>query len=141
MRRIREIDRMRDSLREEAETLHPLREGARDFRRWLYGVIGALVAAAACAALGAWGGSFGRAIVGAIGFGIVGAMLPLASEPRGRNQERFVLGFSVVCGIGGLIFGARIGATEANLPWWTYAIAGVMSAVGGYWLTRRLVRA
>lgn len=118
----------------------PLNEGRRDFRGCLWAVAGAIVGGAACAALAVWAGSVGRACVGAVGFGLSGAILPLNLEPRGETAGRVVLILSGLAALIGLGLGAWVGWSGRELQSWVYGGAGAVMVVGGGWVAHRVHR-
>lgn len=137
---------MKDNPRDDEAVPHPLREGARAFRGCGWMLLGTVLGGGVCAALWRWGGTPGRSGVAALGFGVVGALLPWFSgtEPKSSNQERFMLWLSAVAGVCGAVFGGWLGMSGDELPWWVFASAVAAATVGGAaigaWAHRRAGR-
>lgn len=132
--------------KDEASAPQPLKEGARAFRSCLCVLLAAMLGGGTCAGLVIWGGSVGRCVASAVGFGVAGVILPLYSgiQPRGRKQERFLIWLCLATGVGGAAMGAWLGAYRAELPLWVFTAAGLAACVGAgavaVWVQRRAGR-
>lgn len=111
-----------------------IQQGNRAGRGCLWTLLGMFLAGGLFGALYFWGGLVGHAILAAVGTALAGFLFPwTVAEPKGSNQERFLLYFSIVLAAGGLLVGIWMILTAKEPPWWVYALAAAGLVVLGGW--------